>query len=96
LEDADEAGVAFFETINAHDGAKDNDQVGSDEDSKNGLSFFGITEKYLAVGKAVNGDTGHTETDNKDDKGSKSGDSFEATEHHFGFKVVINIIMNLL
>ncbi len=85
LEDTNETGVAFLESINAHDRAKDNDQICSDKDPKDGLSFLGIIEEDFAVSEAVDGDAGHAETDNKDDKGSESGDSFEAAEHHIGF-----------
>lgn len=63
MEDTDETGVTFLEAIDSHDRAENNNEISSDEYSQNSLSFLGIVEEDFTVGKAVDGDTGHAETD---------------------------------
>ena len=78
LEDTNEAGVIFLESINTHNGAKDNDQVSSNQYSENGLSLFGIVEEDLTVSKSIDGDPGHAETYNENDECSESGNALKA------------------
>lgn len=72
MEDADQEGVAFFETVDAEDGAKHNDEVCSDEYTKNGASLFGVIEEDFRVVEPVNGDAGHSESYKEDDEGTKT------------------------
>lgn len=82
MKDADQKGVTFFETVDAHNGPEDDDEVCGDEHSKNGASFFSVVEEDFRVGEPVDGDAGHGESDNEDDEGTKTGNSLEAADEH--------------
>ena len=72
MEHTNQTRVIFLEPINTHNGAKNNDQIGSNKDSENSLSLLGIVEEDFAVGEAIDGNAGHAETDDKDDKGAEA------------------------
>ncbi len=86
MENANKTSVTFLEPINTHNGPEDNDQIGCNQDSQNNLPLFGVVEEDFAMCKAINGDAGHSEAHDKNDKGTEARDSFQTGEHYLLFR----------